>query len=30
MAQRRGTEMAAWLEAAEADDLPELRQRAAA
>jgi transposase len=29
MAQRRGTELPAWLEAAEADDLPELRSLAA-
>jgi transposase len=29
MAQRRGQELAAWLEAAEADDLPELRSLAA-
>ncbi len=29
MAQRRGTELPAWLEAVEADDLPELRSFAA-
>jgi transposase len=29
MAQRRGTELPAWLEAVEADDLPELRSLAA-
>ena len=29
MAQRRGQELPAWLEAAEADDLPELRSLAA-
>ncbi len=29
MAQRRGQELAAWLEAVEADDLPELRSLAA-
>jgi transposase len=29
MAQRRGPELAAWLEAVEADDLPELRSLAA-
>jgi transposase len=28
MAQRRGTELPAWLEAVEADDLPELRSLA--